>query len=179
MKGEMNSQCQICDFIFDPKSDLHEHMTSVHEGGKLGQVSRMTSILEFERSLNSCMLVVQRPLAYFRSANVKTFCKYAKSIVNDVNCFVKKMGNGCNNNKSKIKSTCIAWVPKNDITFPVQLITLQYQQLLWSGKKGIFVCFVLIFAGVYWRCLVGFGQRPKFFNPSAQAFGRSLKGTSS
>ena len=86
----------------------------------------MTSSLEFERSLNSCMLVVQRPLAYFRSANVKTFCKYAKSIVNDVNCFVKKMGNGCNNNKSKIKSTCIAWVPKNDITFPVQLITLQY-----------------------------------------------------
>ena len=86
----------------------------------------MTSILEVERSLNSCTLAVHRPLAYFRSANVKTFCKYAKSIVNDVNCFVKKMGNGCNNNKSKIKSTCIAWVPKNDITFPVQLITLQY-----------------------------------------------------
>ena len=69
----------------------------------LGQVSRMTSILEVERSLNSCTLVVHRPLAYFRSANVKTFCKYAKSIVNDLNCFVKKMGNGCNNNKSKIK----------------------------------------------------------------------------
>ena len=116
-----------------------------HSVPQLGQVSRMTSILEVERSLNSCTLAVQRPLAYFRSANVKTFCKYAKSIVNNVNCFVKKMGNGCNNNKSKIKSTCIAWVPKNDITFPVQLQTSQYYQLLWSGKKGIFVCFVLIF----------------------------------
>ena len=86
----------------------------------------MTSILEVERSLNSCTLAVHRPLAYFRSANLKTFCKYAKFIIKDVNCFVKKMGNGCNNNKSKIKSTCIAWVPKNDITFPVQLQISQY-----------------------------------------------------
>ena len=39
--------------------------------------------------------------------------------------------------------------------------------VLWSGKKGIFVFFVLIFAGVYRRYLIGFGQRPKFFNPSA------------
>ena len=42
---------------------------------KLGQVSRMTGILEVERSLDSCTLAVHRPLAYFRSANVKTFCK--------------------------------------------------------------------------------------------------------
>ena len=74
----------------------------VHKHSTLGQVSRMTSILEFERSLNSCTLVVQRPLAYFRSANVKTFCKYEKSIENDVNCFVQKIGNGCKNNKSKV-----------------------------------------------------------------------------
>ena len=33
----------------------------------------MTSILEVERSLNSCTLAVHRPLAYFRSANLKTF----------------------------------------------------------------------------------------------------------
>ena len=59
---------------------------------KLGQVSRMTGILEVERSLDSCTLAVHRPLAYFRSANLKTFCKYAKSIIKDVNCFVKKMG---------------------------------------------------------------------------------------
>ena len=38
-------------------------------------MSRMTSILEVERSLDSCTLAVHRPLAYFRSANVKTFCK--------------------------------------------------------------------------------------------------------
>ena len=41
----------------------------------LGQVSSLTSSLEVERSLDSCTLAVHRPLAYFRSANVKTFCK--------------------------------------------------------------------------------------------------------
>ena len=58
-----------------------------------GQVSRMTSILEVEQSLNLCTLPVHRPLAYFRSADVINFCKYAKSIIKDVNCIVKKMGN--------------------------------------------------------------------------------------
>ena len=63
----------------------------------------------------------------------------------------------------RLKGTCIAWVHKYDITFPVQLQTSQYYQLLWSGKKGIFVCFVLIFSGVYRRCLLGFGQRPNLY----------------
>ena len=31
-EGRKNSQYQICDVIFDPKSNLHEHMTSLHEG---------------------------------------------------------------------------------------------------------------------------------------------------
>ena len=47
----------------------------------LGQVSRMTGILEDERSLDSCTLAVHSPLAYFISAIVKTFCKCAKSII--------------------------------------------------------------------------------------------------
>ena len=38
-------------------------------------MSSLTSSLEVERSLDSCTLAVHRPLAYFRSANVKTFCK--------------------------------------------------------------------------------------------------------
>ena len=42
---------------------------------KLGQVSSLTSSLEVERSLDSCTLAVHRPLAYFRSANLKTFCR--------------------------------------------------------------------------------------------------------
>ena len=68
---------------------------------KLGQVSRMTGILEVERSLDSCTLAVHRPLAYFRSANVKTFCKYTKFIIKDVNyCknFLQITKDGCNNN---------------------------------------------------------------------------------
>ena len=67
----------------------------------LGQVSRMTGILEVERSLDSCTLAVHRPLAYFRSANVKTFCKYTKFIIKDVNyCknFLQITKDGCNNN---------------------------------------------------------------------------------
>ena len=81
--------------------------------------------------------------------------------------FFKKWEMAATTTNERSKGTCIAWVPKNNITFPVQLQTSQYYQLLWSGKKGIFVCFVLIFAGVYRRYLIGFGQRPKFFNPSA------------
>ena len=80
---------------------------------------------------------------------------------------LKKWEMAATTTNQRLKGTCIAWVPKNDITFPVQLQTSQYYQLLWSGKKGIFVCFVLIFAGVYRRYLIGFGQRRKFFNPSA------------
>ena len=67
----------------------------------LGQVSRMTGILEVERSLDSCTLAVHRPLAYFRSANVKTFCKYTKFIIKDVNyCknFLQITKDGCNKN---------------------------------------------------------------------------------
>ena len=67
----------------------------------LGQVSRMTGILEVERSLDSCTLAVHRPLAYVRSANVKTFCKYTKFIIKDVNyCknFLQITKDGCNNN---------------------------------------------------------------------------------
>ena len=68
---------------------------------KLGQVSSLTSSLEVERSLDSCTLAVHRPLAYFRSANVKTFCKYTKFIIKDVNyCknFLQITKDGCNNN---------------------------------------------------------------------------------
>ena len=90
---------------FEQRTKLKQHCepsiypTVLSLRKELRQVSRMTSILEVERSLNSCMLVVQRPLAYFRSANLKTFYKYAKSIRKMLIALLKKMGNGCNNNK--------------------------------------------------------------------------------
>ena len=80
---------------------FHPFYFVVTEQNKLGQVSRMTGILEVERSLDSCTLAVHRPLAYFRSANVKTFCKYTKFIIKDVNyCknFLQITKDGCNNN---------------------------------------------------------------------------------
>ena len=82
-------------------SMLHNFWFSSKSDTLLGQVSRMTGILEVERSLDSCTLAVHRPLAYFRSANVKTFCKYTKFIIKDVNyCknFLQITKDGCNNN---------------------------------------------------------------------------------
>ena len=58
---------------------------------------------------------------------------------------LKKWEMAATTTNQRLKGTCIAWVPKNVFTSPVQLQTSQYYQLLWSGKKGMFVCFVLIF----------------------------------
>ena len=92
-------------------------------------MSRMTSILEVDRSLDSCTLAVHRPLAYFRSANLKTFCKYAKSMIKDANCFVKKWEMAAATTNQRLKGTCIAWVHEYDITFPVQLCCICEAQL--------------------------------------------------
>ncbi len=62
---------------FDAPCDKKSYSTSF----ELGQVSSLTSSLEVERSLDLCTLAVHRPLAYFISALVKTFCKCAKSII--------------------------------------------------------------------------------------------------
>ena len=59
-------------------------------------MSGITSILEVERSVDSCMRAGYMHLAYFRSAVVKTLCKYAKSIIKHVHCV--NMGIGCNKN---------------------------------------------------------------------------------
>ena len=78
----------------------------------------MTSILEVERSLDSCTLAVHMPLAYIRSANVKTFCKYAKSIIKDVSyCknFLQITKDGWNNNNNdfdKIRIKRVALLSK-------------------------------------------------------------------
>ena len=59
--------------------------------------------------------------------------------------FLKKWEMAATTTNERSKGTCIAWVPKNDITFPVQLQTSQYYKLLWSGKKATFAWFLLIF----------------------------------
>ena len=39
---------------------------------------------------------------------------------------LKKWEMAATSTNQRLKGTFVAWVPKNDITFPVQLITLQY-----------------------------------------------------
>ena len=115
----------------------------------------MTSILEVERSLNSCTLAVHRPLAYFRSDNLKTFCKYAKSIIKDANCFVKKWEMAATTTNQRLKGTCIAWVHH----FPSAAANFTILPIIVVRKKG----YICVFRIDFFRGLpeVPFRLRPK------------------
>ena len=64
----------------------HQWFFACHSEILKGQVSRMTSILKVERSRNSCVLAVHRPLAYFRSANLNR-CHVTQNIIRLSNFF--------------------------------------------------------------------------------------------
>ena len=100
----------------------------------------MTSILEVDRSLNSYTLAVHRPLAYFRSANVKTFCKYAKSIIKDVNCFVKKWEMVATTTNQRLKAPALLGCLKMISLFQC---SCSLDLTLCSFLVKFFLCFLL------------------------------------